>query len=346
MAKRRGMTYAAAGVSIKAGEELVRRIGPIAARTKMPGLLAGVGGFSALFDLKSRRYREPVLVSSTDGVGTKLKIAFATGIHDTVGIDLVAMSVNDILTQGAEPLFFLDYFVCGKLDVEIAEAVVRGIAQGCRQSGCVLIGGETAEHPGDFPDGEYDLAGFVVGAVERKNISKPNAIVEGDVLIGLPSSGLHSNGYSLARKVLLSRGRLKLTQRLSELGRTLGEELLEPTRIYATTVGRLLRKWPIKGAAHITGGGIVGNLPRVLPRGVRAVIQRDSWPVPPIFGMIKKIGAVSPDEMDRTFNNGLGMILVVGKKNVNGATRSLTQSGEKYFVIGEVLRGERGVEIV
>jgi phosphoribosylformylglycinamidine cyclo-ligase len=346
MAKRRGMTYAAAGVSIKAGEELVRRIGPIAARTKMPGLLAGVGGFSALFDLKSRRYREPVLVSSTDGVGTKLKIAFATGIHDTVGIDLVAMSVNDILTQGAEPLFFLDYFVCGKLDVEIAEAVVRGIAQGCRQSGCVLIGGETAEHPGDFPDGEYDLAGFVVGAVERKNISKPNAIVEGDVLIGLPSSGLHSNGYSLARKILLSRGRLKLTQRLAELGRTLGEELLEPTRIYATTVGRLLRKWPIKGAAHITGGGIVGNLPRVLPRGVRAVIQRDSWPVPPIFGMIKKIGAVSPDEMDRTFNNGLGMILVVGKKNVNGATRSLTQSGEKYFIIGEVLRGERGVEIV
>ena len=346
MAKRRGMTYAAAGVSIKAGEELVRRIGPIAARTKMPGLLAGVGGFSALFDLKSRRYRQPVLVSSTDGVGTKLKIAFATGIHDTVGIDLVAMSVNDILTQSAEPLFFLDYFVCGKLDVEIAEAVVRGIAQGCRQSGCVLIGGETAEHPGDFPDGEYDLAGFVVGAVERKNLPKPNAIVEGDVLIGLPSSGLHSNGYSLARKILLSRGRLKLTQRLAELGRTLGEELLEPTRIYATTVGRLLRKWPIKGAAHITGGGIVGNLPRVLPRGVRAVVQRDSWPVPPIFGMIKKIGAVSPDEMDRTFNNGLGMILVVGKKNVNGATRSLTQSGEKYFVIGEVLRGGRGVEIV
>ncbi len=265
MAKRRGMTYAAAGVSIKAGEELVRRIGPIAARTKMPGLLAGVGGFSALFDLKSRRYRQPVLVSSTDGVGTKLKIAFATGIHDTVGIDLVAMSVNDILTQGAEPLFFLDYFVCGKLDVEIAEAVVRGIAQGCRQSGCVLIGGETAEHPGDFPDGEYDLAGFVVGAVERKNIPRPKAIVEGDVLIGLASSGLHSNGYSLARKILLSRGRLKLNQRVPELGRTLGQELLEPTRIYARTIGRLLKKWPIKGAAHITGGGIVGNLPRVLP---------------------------------------------------------------------------------
>ena len=346
MAKRRGMTYAAAGVSIKAGEELVRRIGPIAGRTKMPGLLAGVGGFSALFDLKSRRYRQPVLVSSTDGVGTKLKIAFATGIHDTVGIDLVAMSVNDILTQGAEPLFFLDYFVCGKLDVEVAEAVVRGIAQGCRQSGCVLIGGETAEHPGDFPDGEYDLAGFVVGAVERKNIPKPTAIVEGDVLIGLASSGLHSNGYSLARKILLSRGRLKLNQRLPELGRTLGEELLEPTRIYVRTIGRLLKKWPVKGAAHITGGGIVGNLPRVLPSGIRAVVQRDSWPVPPIFGMIKKLGAVSSAEMDRTFNNGLGMILVVGKKNLDGAMRSLMQSEERCFLIGEVRRGARGVDIV
>ena len=344
MPKRR-MTYAGAGVSIKAGEELVRRIGPIAEKTKMPGLLAGVGGFSALFDLKNRRYRQPVLVSSTDGVGTKLKIAFATGIHDTVGIDLVAMSVNDILTHGAEPLFFLDYFVCGKLDVEIAEAVVRGIAEGCRQSSCVLIGGETAEHPGDFPEGEYDLAGFVVGAVERKKIPKPNDIVEGDVLIGLASTGLHSNGYSLARKVLLSRGRLKLKQRLPELGRTLGEELLEPTRIYATTIGRLLRKWSIKGAAHITGGGIIGNLPRILPRGMRAVVQRDSWPVPPIFGMIQKVGAVSPEEMDRTFNNGLGMILVVGKKNVNGATRSLMQSGERCFVIGEVRRGERGVEM-
>jgi phosphoribosylformylglycinamidine cyclo-ligase len=346
MKRRRGLTYAAAGVSIKAGEELVRRIRPIAGTTKMPGVLAGVGGFSALFDLKSRRYRQAVLVSSTDGVGTKLKIAFATGIHDTVGIDLVAMSVNDILTQGADPLFFLDYFVCGKLDVGIAEAVIRGIAQGCRQAGCVLIGGETAEHPNDFPDGEYDLAGFAVGALERKNILTPNAIVQGDVLIGLPSSGLHSNGYSLARKILLSRGRLKLNQRLPEIGRTLAEELLEPTRIYAKAIGSLSKKWPIKGAAHITGGGIVGNLPRVLPTGVRAFIQRNRWPVPPIFGMIKKLGPVSPEEMDRTFNNGLGMILVVGKKNMNGVMRSLMQSGERCFVIGEIRRGERGVEMV
>jgi phosphoribosylformylglycinamidine cyclo-ligase len=340
------MSYAAAGVSIEAGDELVRRIGRVAKKTKMPGLVAGVGGFSALFDLKARRYREPVLVSSTDGVGTKLKIAFATGIHETVGIDLVAMSVNDILTQGAEPLFFLDYFVCGKLDVGIAEAVIRGIAQGCRQSGCVLIGGETAEHPGDFPDGEYDLAGFVVGALEKKKILNPEAIIPGDVLIGLSSSGLHSNGYSLARKILLARGRLKLGQRLPELGRTLGEELLVPTRIYAKTMRNLLANSPIKGAAHITGGGIVGNLPRVLPQGVRALIHRGSWPKPPIFAMIAKIGAVTSDEMDRTFNNGLGMILVVGKKAADAAMRSLKQSGEKPIVIGEIHKGRRGADII
>jgi phosphoribosylformylglycinamidine cyclo-ligase len=344
MAKQK-VTYATAGVSIEAGDQLVRRIGPIARKTRVPGVLAGVGGFSALFELKGRGYRDPILVSSTDGVGTKLKIAFMTGIHDTVGIDLVAMSVNDILTQGAAPLFFLDYFVCGKLDVKIAEAVVRGIAAGCRQGGCALIGGETAEHPGDFPKGEYDLAGFVVGALERKQIIDPAAIDPGDVLIGIPSSGLHSNGYSLARKVLFEKARWKMGQRIAELGRTLGEELLEPTRIYAKITTKLFSLFPIKGAAHITGGGIVGNLPRVLPRGVRAVIQRDSWPVPPIFGMIKKIGAVSPDEMDRTFNNGLGMILVVGKKNVNGATRSLMQRGERAYVIGEIRRGARAARI-
>jgi len=287
-----GLTYAKAGVSIEAGDELVRRIGPIAKRTQVPGVLAGVGGFSALFDLKSRGYREPVLVASTDGVGTKLKIAFMTGIHDSIGIDLVAMGVNDILTQGAVPLFFLDYFVCGKLEVKIAEAVVRGIAAGCAQAGCALIGGETAEHPGDFPKGQYDLAGFVVGVLERKRIIDPAAIVAGDVLIGIPSSGLHSNGYSLARKVLLERGQLKLRQRIPELGRTLGEELLEPTRIYAKITAKLFPEFAVKGAAHITGGGITGNLPRVLPHGRRAVIERKSWPVPGIFGLIQKIGAV------------------------------------------------------
>jgi phosphoribosylformylglycinamidine cyclo-ligase len=345
MTIKQGLTYASAGVSIDAGEELVRRIGPVVKRTNIPGVLAGVGGFSALFDLKSRGYRHPILVSSTDGVGTKLKIAFMTGIHDTVGGDLVAMSVNDILTQGAEPLFFLDYFVCGKLDVKIADAVVRGIAAGCREAGCALIGGETAEHPGDFPNGEYDLAGFAVGALEKNRIIDPAAIVPGDILVGLPSSGLHSNGYSLARKALLQRGRLKLHQRVVELGRSLGEELLEPTRIYAKVTRELFAKYPIKGAAHITGGGITGNLPRVLPLGRRAVIERGSWPVPPIFNLIQRIGRIAQSEMDRTFNNGLGMILVVGKKSAAGILRTLEEIGEKCFVIGEIQNGPRGAMI-
>lgn len=345
MAPPKGLTYAQAGVSIDAGDELVRRIGPIAKRTKVPGVLAGVGGFSALFDVKSRGYRDPVLVSSTDGVGTKLKIAFQTGIHDTIGIDLVAMGVNDILTQGAAPLFFLDYFVCGKLDVEITEAVVRGIAAGCRQAGCALIGGETAEHPGDFPKGKYDLAGFVVGVLEKKRIIDSAAIVPGDVLIGIPSSGLHSNGYSLARKVLLERGKLKLHRRMAELGRKLGEELLEPTRIYAKITNKLFREFRIKGAAHITGGGITGNLPRVLPQGRHAMIQRASWPVPPVFNLIQKIGAVAQAEMDATFNMGLGMILVVAKKDADRVVGALKRMRERCFVIGEVRQGSQGATI-
>jgi phosphoribosylformylglycinamidine cyclo-ligase len=345
MAAKRGLTYARAGVSIEAGDELVRRIGPIANATRIPGVLAGVGGFSALFDLTNRSYRQPVLVSSTDGVGTKLKIAFMTGIHDTVGIDLVAMGVNDILTQGAEPLFFLDYLVCGKLNVGVAAAVVRGIAAGCRQAGCALIGGETAEHPGDFPKGEYDLAGFVVGVLEKKEIIDPGAIVPGDILIGLPSSGLHSNGYSLARKVLLEFGRLKLGRHVLDLGRALGEELLEPTRIYAKITRALFSKHPIKGAAHITGGGIVGNLPRVLPNGRRAWIERGSWPVPPIFDLIQKTGHVAQTEMDRTFNNGLGMILVIGKKDADGVLRTLKRLKERCFVVGEIRKGARGTSL-
>ncbi len=346
MAPSGNMTYAKAGVSIAAGDELVRRIGRIASRTKRPGVLAGVGGFSALFDLKSRGYRHPVLVSSTDGVGTKLKVACMMKQHDTVGIDLVAMGVNDIITQGAEPLFFLDYFVCGKLDVDVAAAVVKGIAAGCRQAGCVLIGGETAEHHGDFPKGEYDLAGFVVGVIERKRVLNPKSIVPGDVLIGLPSSGLHSNGYSLARKILLDVGRLKLHRRVAELGRSLGEELLEPTRIYAKLTRDLFAKHPIKGAAHITGGGIPGNLPRILPQGRRAWIDRRRWPVPPVFDLIQEIGRVSRDEMDRTFNNGLGMILIVGKRQLDGVTSMLKKMRERHFIIGEIQKGRRGVTFV
>jgi phosphoribosylformylglycinamidine cyclo-ligase len=341
-----GLTYAKAGVSIEAGDELVRRIAPVAKSTRVPGVLAGVGGFSALFDLKEHRsYRRPVLVASTDGVGTKLKIAFLTGVHNTVGIDLVAMSVNDILTQGAEPLFFLDYFACGKLDVKIAEAVVRGIATGCRQAGCALIGGETAEHPGDFRPGEYDLGGFAVGVLEKSKIIDPKSIVPGDILIGLPSSGLHSNGYSLARKVLLERARLKTYQRIPELGRTLGDELLEPTRIYAKIARRLFAAFRIKGAAHITGGGITGNLPRVLPKGRRAVLARGSWPVPPVFDLIQKVGRIDQDEMDRTFNSGLGMIFVIGRKHAASAQRMLEKMGEKSFIVGEIRKGARGARI-
>jgi phosphoribosylformylglycinamidine cyclo-ligase len=341
----RGLTYAQAGVSIEAGDELVRRIGPIAQKTKLPGVLAGVGGFSALFDLESHAYRHPILVASTDGVGTKLKIAFMSGVHNTIGIDLVAMGVNDILTQGAAPLFFLDYFVCGKLDVKIAEAVVRGVAAGCREAGCALIGGETAEHPGDFPEGEYDLAGFVIGVLEKKKIIDPAAIRAGDVLIGLTSSGLHSNGYSLARKALLEKARFKIHQRVAELGRTLAEELLEPTRIYAKITRELFAKYRIKGAAHITGGGIPGNLPRVLPKGRAAVVERGSWPVPPIFTLIQESGAIAQDEMDRTFNNGLGMILVVGKKQADGVARTLKEMGEKFYIVGEIRNGTRAATI-
>src|SRR4051812_38634544 len=264
MAAKKKYTYKSAGVDIVAGDRLVRRIRGVALKTARPGLLAGVGGFSGLFDLKSLKYRHPVLVSSTDGVGTKLKIAFMTGIHDTIGIDLVAMGVNDVLTQSAEPVFFLDYFVCGKLDVSLAEKVIRGIAEGCSQAGCVLIGGETAEHPGDFPDAEYDLAGFAVGVVERDDIPDPKTIAAGDVLIGLASTGLHSNGYSLARKVLLEAQGLRLEDRIAELGRTLGEEMLEPTRIYVKVVRALRREHRIKAMAHITGGGITGDLPRIL----------------------------------------------------------------------------------
>ena len=346
MADKKRITYKKAGVDISAADRLVRQIRPIALATARPGLLAGVGGFSALFDLKSRKYRRPVLVSSTDGVGTKLKIAFMMDIHDTVGIDLVAMGVNDILTQGAEPLFFLDYFATGKLRVQTALKVIRGIADGCRLAGCTLIGGETAEMPSFYSDGEYDLAGFAVGVVEKEKIPSPKAIVSGDLLVGLPASGLHSNGYSLARRVLLEMKGLRLGDRISELGRTLGEELLEPTRIYAKVIQVLLRHHPIKGIAHITGGGIPGNLPRILPQGRRAWIQRRSWPVPPIFGLIQRFGRISQPEMDRTFNNGLGIILVVGKKHADRVGRSLKRMGEKYYLIGEVRKGERGVKFV
>lgn len=340
------ISYRSAGVDTAAADRLVRRIAPLARATARPGLLAGVGGFSGLFDLKRLRYRHPILVSSTDGVGTKLKIAFLMKVHHTVGIDLVAMGVNDILTQGAGPIFFLDYFATGRLRPAVALEVIRGVAAGCRLAGCALIGGETAEMPSFYRDGEYDLAGFAVGVVEKAKIPRPGSIAAGDLLVGLPSSGLHSNGYSLARKVLLERRRLKLRQPIEELGRTLGEELLEPTRIYAKIIGKLLERHTLKGIAHITGGGIPGNLPRVLPPGREARIRRGSWPVPAVFDLIRRSGKIRQDEMDRTFNNGLGMILVVGKREHAAVERSLERAGEKYYVIGEIGQGDRGVRFI
>lgn len=340
------MNYKKAGVDIAKADRLVRLIKPLARKTARSGLLAGVGGFSALFELKSLGYRDPVLVSSTDGVGTKLKIAFLTDTHDTVGVDLVAMGVNDVLTQGAEPLFFLDYFATGRLKPGIALQVIRGIAAACRLAGCALIGGETAEMPSFYADGEYDLAGFAVGIVEKDEIPRPATIVPGDLLIGLPSSGLHSNGYSLARSVLLEMRRWRLERHIPELGRTLGEELLEPTRIYAKIIRILMERHTLKGIAHITGGGVPGNLPRVLPGGREAWIRRGSWPVPPIFELIRRCGAIPQAEMDRTFNNGLGMILVVGKEELAGVERSLKKLGEKYYVIGEIRKGKRRVRFV
>jgi phosphoribosylformylglycinamidine cyclo-ligase len=253
------------------------------------------------------------------------------------------MGVNDILTQGAEPLFFLDYFVCGKLDIDVAEAVVRGVAEGCRQAGCVLIGGETAEHPGDFPNGEYDLAGFAVGVVDKEKILRPAAIVPGDILIGLASSGLHSNGYSLARKVVFEIKKFRAGDRIADLGRTIGEEMLEPTRIYAKIIRSLLRRCRVKGIAHVTGGGISGNLPRVFPEGRRAWIRRGSWTTPPIFRLIQEWGSISDAEMERTFNNGLGMILVIGKDDLSRVEGLLRRGREGYAIIGEVKKGEKGV---
>ena len=340
------MTYKRAGVDIAAADRLVDAIRIAARPTRRPGLLSGVGGFSALFELAQKKYRHPILVSSTDGVGTKLKIGFMTGVHHTVGIDLVAMGVNDILTQGAEPLFFLDYFATGKLKPRIVLQVIGGIADGCRRAGCALIGGETAEMPSFYSDGEYDLAGFALGVVEKEAIPRPTSIVAGDCLIGLPSSGLHSNGFSLARQVLLDRKGLRLGDRIAELGRTLGEELLEPTVIYSKVIRTLLARHRLKGIAHITGGGIPGNLPRVLPPGKRAWIQRDSWPRPAIFDMIRRLGNLSQGEMDRTFNNGLGMILIVSKHQVDGVRRSLGRLRQACFLIGEIKNGGKGVSLV
>lgn len=336
-----GSTYKQAGVDIEAGDALVEKIKPFAARTRRPEVISGVGGFGGLFALPKGKYEEPVLVSGTDGVGTKLKLAFLTGRHRTVGIDLVAMSVNDILTSGAEPLFFLDYFATGKLSVDEAAAVVEGIADGCEQAGCTLLGGETAELPGFYAKGEYDLAGFAVGVVERKRIITGANIKPGDALIGFASSGLHSNGYSLARKVLLDDGKLPLGDVVEGLGRPLSDELLEPTRIYVRDVLALNEAlaYGIKGMAHITGSGIPGNLPRCLPDGTKAVLRESDWKKPEIFDLIARLGNVTRDEMFSTFNMGLGLVVVIETGDVPAAMRFLKSRNVAAWEVGRVEAG-------
>jgi phosphoribosylformylglycinamidine cyclo-ligase len=327
------LTYRDAGVDIDAGDQLVENIKPFAKRTIRPGVLAGIGGFGALFEI-SKSYREPVLVSGTDGVGTKLKLAFELEGHDTVGIDLVAMSVNDILVQGAEPLFFLDYFACGKLNVATATRVVKGIAAGCEQAGCALIGGETAEMPGMYPTNEYDLAGFAVGVVEKSKIIDGSTISAGDVVLGLASSGAHSNGYSLIRKIIETKKADLLT--VLE-GKTLAEWILTPTRIYVKPLLALMKSIPVKGMAHITGGGLTENIPRVLPESVCAQIDRLAWPQPPLFKWLQEQGNVADHEMHRVFNCGIGMVVIVNAADAATALTQLRLNGETVWPIGKIV---------
>jgi phosphoribosylformylglycinamidine cyclo-ligase len=335
------LTYKDAGVDIVAGDALVERIKPAARRTMRPEVLAGIGGFGALFEL-SKKYREPVLVSGTDGVGTKLKLAFQLGRHDTVGQDLVAMSVNDILVQGAEPLFFLDYFACGRLDVDIAASVVEGIARGCELAGCALIGGETAEMPSMYPDGEYDLAGFAVGAVEKSRIINGSTIAPGDVVLGLSSSGAHSNGYSLVRKIIERAGLKPADFNADFHGQSLADALMAPTRIYVKPLLKLIETLSVKGMAHITGGGLVENVPRVLPDGVTAVLDQKSWPLPPLFQWLQREGKVADTEMHRVFNCGIGMVVVVAAADADRAVTVLSDAGETVHRIGRIEARQAG----
>ncbi|GAA0413127.1 phosphoribosylformylglycinamidine cyclo-ligase [Massilia aurea] len=326
------LSYRDAGVDIDAGDALVEAIKPLAKRTMREGVLGGIGGFGGLFEI-SKKFKEPVLVSGTDGVGTKLRLAFELNRHDTVGIDLVAMSVNDILVQGAEPLFFLDYFACGKLDVATATAVVKGIALGCEQSGCALLGGETAEMPGMYPDGEYDLAGFAVGAVEKSQIIDGSKIVPGDVVLGLASSGIHSNGYSLVRKII-EVAKPDLDGDFH--GRKLADVLMAPTRLYVKPLLALMASMEVKGLVHITGGGLVENIPRVLQDHLTAVLDGSSWTMPPLFQWLQQHGGVADAEMHRVFNCGIGMTVIVSKENADAAFAQLEAAGETVYRIGEI----------
>jgi len=338
------LSYKDAGVDIVAGDALVERIKPLAKKTMREGVLAGIGGFGALFEVP-KRYKEPVLVSGTDGVGTKLKLAFEWNMHDTVGIDLVAMSVNDVLVQGAEPLFFLDYFACGKLDVDTAAAVVGGIARGCELSGCALIGGETAEMPGMYPAGEYDLAGFAVGAVEKSKILTGQNVQTGDVVLGLASAGVHSNGFSLVRKCI-ERAGANAPALLD--GKPFKQALMEPTRLYVKNVLAALAAYPtgIKALAHITGGGLLENIPRVLPEGLAAHLFKGSWPQTELFAWLQHTAGIDDVEMNRTFNNGIGMVVVVAADQAEACAATLRASGEAVYAIGRIAPHGAGAQVV
>jgi phosphoribosylformylglycinamidine cyclo-ligase len=345
--RERGLTYAQAGVDIDAGNRMVDLIKPLVRATARPGADAEIGGFGGLFDLKRAGFKDPVLVAANDGVGTKVKIAIETGRHDTIGVDLVAMSVNDLVVQGAEPLFFLDYYATGKLDPEIGAAVVAGISLGCRQAGCALIGGETAEMPGLYQGDDYDLAGFAVGAVERGEVLPRADIAEGDVIIGLASSGVHSNGYSLVRKVVARSGLLWRTPAPFASDMSLGEAILTPTRIYVKSCLAAIRATKaVKGFAHITGGGFPDNIPRVLPKGLGARIDLTRVKAPPVFKWLAAVGNIAQNEMLRTFNCGIGMIVIVAPKDVNAVRAAFTQAGEQVATIGSVVRADGETRVV
>ena len=336
------MKYADAGVNIAVADDAKQRIRHLASHTFTPAVLGGIGGFGALFALDIRKWKEPVLVSSADGVGTKLKVAMSMGVHSTVGGDLVNHCVNDILAQGAEPLFFLDYLAMGKLEPNVVEQLVDGMSRSCRKAGCALIGGETAEMPGFYAPGEYDLAGFIVGVVERKNILTGKGVKPGDTLIGLPSAGLHTNGYSLARKLVFDVAKLKNDTYVAEVGNKIGAELLKPHVCYAPAVRNILAKGWASALAHITGGGIPGNLPRVLPSGVKAVVDLESWPIPSIFKYLAKVGEIDTDELLQAFNMGIGMIVIVPSAYVKEAEADLKRRREKFYRIGRIEKGDTG----
>jgi len=335
-----GESYKDAGVDISLANQIVEKIKPLISKTSIPGVLGGIGGFGGLFSLAEQKYKEPVLVSGTDGVGTKLKLAFALNKHDTIGIDLVAMSVNDVITCGAKPLFFLDYISMGKLSEKVVVELIKGITEGCKMADCALLGGETAEMPGFYPEGEYDLAGFAVGVVEKSEIIDGREIKEGDSVIGITSNGLHSNGFSLVRKVLFESNKYKIGDKVPSFEKSLGEELLRPTSIYVSPVLHLLEKYKILGIAHITGGGLLENIPRILPKEISVRIDQQSWPTPSIFTFLQKEGEISDGEMYRTFNMGIGMVLIVSSNDASKVIDELKIAEYNSYLIGQVIKRE------